>query len=138
MTTYYRVTDGAVRDLDDAQFAAMQANGKAANLRLYVVDVQPVPSSTQVVINAGVVVGSVEAHQTWAMRAKTQAELDNDALTVERTALLAMVQNLTEDIALGVTPAPTTAAQAFVHIQELKRQMLRMNRVARWLLKQQG
>jgi hypothetical protein len=103
-----------------------------------VIDAQPVPSASQVVVQNAITFGATTATQTWSLRAKTQAELDGDAQAAELTALRTMVQALTDDIALGVTAAPTTAAQAFVHIQELKRQQLRVNRAVRWLLKQQG
>jgi hypothetical protein len=40
MTTHYRTTDGSPHDLTPAQFAALQGNGKAALLRLWLIDAQ--------------------------------------------------------------------------------------------------
>jgi hypothetical protein len=103
-----------------------------------IVDAQPVPNASQVVIDTGIVIGQTEAHQTWGLRDKTQAELDADAQAAELAQLKAMVAALTTDIQAGITAAPTTAAQAFVEIQDLKRRALRTDRAIRWLLKQQA
>jgi hypothetical protein len=92
MTTYYRVSDGALRELTAEQFAALAPN-KRDDLRLYIIDSQPVPSATQVVVDAGIVVGLAEAHQTYALRDKTADELEADALA-ERTQLDAMLADV--------------------------------------------
>lgn len=83
MTTYYRVSDAALRDLSAEQHAAL-APSKQADLRLYIVDAQPVPSASEVVVADGVVVGPIEAHKVWVLRAKTAAELDGESINVER------------------------------------------------------
>ena len=103
-----------------------------------IIDARPTPNAAQVVTDAGIVYGPVEAHQTWALRDKTQAELDIDTQASELAALKALVAALTTDIQAGITPAPTTAAQAFVEIQDLKRRALRTDRAIRWIIKQQG
>jgi hypothetical protein len=93
MTTYYRVSDAALRELTAEQYAALAAN-KRADLRLYVIDVKPTPSANQVVVDAGVVVGPVEAHQTWALRNKSALELEDDSLAAERAQIDAMLTDL--------------------------------------------
>lgn len=146
MTTYARLKTDLTFDtlvqLDAAQYAALQANGKAQFLRLYSVDAQPTPSGTQYVAAGPYVTDATTTRKTWALVDKTQAQIDAETLAAlqatELTALKAAVSGLTTDIAAGITTAPTTAAQAFIDIQELKRQMLRLNRVARWLLRQQA
>jgi hypothetical protein len=88
MTLYYRTTDQRVLDLDPA-IVAGQAQSKRDILRLFIVDTQPAPSATQAVADGGIVVGPVEAHQTWALRAKTQSELDADADATDAATLKA-------------------------------------------------
>jgi hypothetical protein len=92
MSTYYRVSDGALRELSAEQYAALAQN-KRADLRLYVIDAQPVPSAAQVVVDAGIVVGPTEAHRTYALRDKTADELEADALA-ERTQLDTMLADV--------------------------------------------
>lgn len=72
---YYRITDGARIELSADQYAALVANGKAAMLRPFVVDLQPSVSDGQAVTDAGIVVTEDEARQTWAVRDLTVAEL---------------------------------------------------------------
>lgn len=109
----------------------------AKGWRPLAINVQPVPSATQAVANAGIVYTQTTATQTYALRNKPQAELDFEAQASELAALKAMVAGLNTDITNGITAAPTTAAQAFVDIQDIKRQVLRLNRAVRWMLKQQ-
>ena len=86
MSTYYRVIDGAFRELTPEQYAALALN-KRADLRVFIVDAQPVPTSQQVVVNGGIVVGPVEAHQTYTLRDKTAEELEADSLKDEKAQL---------------------------------------------------
>ena len=142
MTTYARIepSTGLVRDtisLTDAQFHAFDGNPKQAFLRPLVIDAQPGPTTSQAVVDAGHVIEATQVRQTWVLRNKTQAELDADAQSSELTALRTMVAALTTDIQAGITAAPTTTAQAFAAIQDLKRRALRTDRAIRWLLKQQ-
>jgi hypothetical protein len=74
MTTFYRVTDGTMHELDAETFDGM-AESKRAILRAWVVDVQPEPPATQAVVAAGIIVGEDEARQTWALRDLTADEL---------------------------------------------------------------
>lgn len=99
-----------------------------------IVDAQPVANASQVVVGPVVVIANGEAHATYSLRSKTQAELDAESQATELTQLKAMLSALSADIAAGITPAPTTAAQAFVEIQDLKRRALRTDRAIRWLL----
>jgi hypothetical protein len=88
MTTYARIdAQGAFEslvELTPEQYAALQANGKAAWLRLWIVDAKPVPTATQVVIDAGIVITAAEAHQTWTVREKTAAELEAESVASEQ------------------------------------------------------
>lgn len=97
MTTYYRVIDGELRDLDQSQYAALAEN-KRADLRIYIIDPQPVPTASQRIVEAGITVGPVEAHFTWALVEKTQSELDNEAEAAALTAEAALVDQLIADI----------------------------------------
>lgn len=137
MTTYYRITDGSFHELSVEDYAARAPN-KLADLRVWVVDAQPVPTASQVLIDAGIVVGAVEAHQTWGLRDKTAAELDADAQAAEAPAVMAMLAALSDDIQAGAGVAPATQAQAFAQIQALKVRAVRTDRALRWLIKQQS
>ena len=88
----------------------------------YSVDPQPTPSATQAVVNAGVVFDAAAARQTWALRDKTQAELDAEARTAEKDMLLVAAAFLD-------SAAPTTVAQCAADIQKIKRCL-------KWLLDQ--
>ncbi len=122
----------------DVQYVASLAESKRAVLRSYLIDAAPTPGANQKIAAGPVVINLTTARQTWILVNKTQTEIDAENQITELAALKLMVQALTEDIDLGITAAPTTAAQAFLHIQELKRQILRLNRAVRWMLKQQG
>jgi hypothetical protein len=91
MTTYARIdAQGAFEslvDLTPEQYAALESNGKAAWLRLWIVDAKPVPTATQVVIGAGIVITATEAHQTWTVREKTAAELEAESIFAERAKI---------------------------------------------------
>jgi hypothetical protein len=93
MSTYYRVSDGALRELTPAQFAAL-APSKRTDLRLYVVDPRPTPGANQTVVETGLVVGPVEAHLTYGLRALTAAEIERSSLDQER----AQVDTILADI----------------------------------------
>jgi hypothetical protein len=142
MTIYARldpVTNAlsALVDLTPEQYATMQANGKALFLRLYIIDAQPAPSAAQKVIEGAPLITATEYHKTWSLVNKTQAELDADAQAAELVQLKAMVAALTTVIDAGVTTAPTTLAEAVTKIQAQNVQLVRLARVARWLIKQQ-
>jgi hypothetical protein len=93
MTTYYRVSDAALRELTQEQYAAL-ADNKRADLRLYVIDPLPTPSPNQVVVDDGVVVGPVEAHLTYTLRDKTAAELEASDLSLERSKAQEIITDL--------------------------------------------
>lgn len=88
MTTYARIDAQSafdtLIDLTPEQYTALESNEKAAWLRLWVVDAQPIPTATQVIINTGIVITETEAHQTWAVRDKTAAELEAESIISER------------------------------------------------------
>jgi hypothetical protein len=99
MSTYYRVSDGAFRELSAEQYASLAPN-KRADLRLYIIDVQPTPSATQVVVDSGIVVGPVEAHQTYSLRDKTASELEADSLSDEKAQLDGWLTDIQTQLAL--------------------------------------
>lgn len=144
MTIYARIVDGQVVstfDLTPDQYAALQANGKSAHLRLWIVDAVPAPSATQVVVIGPVVVGPVEAHQTYVLRDKTQHELDGELNAADYALLKQTVAELSTDIqAYNANPDMTgtqavQAANLWGHVKDLQRQMRRNNRILRYFLR---
>lgn len=87
MTAYVRFNaDGAIDrhlDLTTEQYASLQANGKAAWLRLWIVEAEPVPTATQVVVPGPIIISATEARQTWTIRDKTAAELEAESVAAE-------------------------------------------------------
>lgn len=98
MTTYARInvqgTFERLIDLTPEQYAALQVNGKSAWLRLWIVDSKPVPTSTQVVIDNGIVITATEARQTWVVREKTAAELEAGSINAERAKIDEILSDL--------------------------------------------
>lgn len=88
----------------------------------FFIDPKPTPTATQVVVDAGIVFSAASARQTWALRDKTQAELDAEARITERDQLVAAMAFLDSS-------APTTVAACAQDIQRLKR-------CVKWLLDQ--
>lgn len=142
MTLYYRTTDGARRDLTPEQYAALQANGKAADLRLWSVDPMPTPGAGQVVIDGGIVVDATTARQTWTFRAKTQAELDAETNAAELPQLVAWIDQWTTDIQAyipSLDKTGTTAQQSakmWAHLEDIQRQVKRNNQALRFLARE--
>jgi hypothetical protein len=140
MTAYARIdpvsNEVTVIELSAEQYAAFAGNPKQQWLRPLVVDPLPVPSPTQQVVRAGYVIELTQVRQTWSLRDLTAAELNGVAQEAERAVLKTLRNVLEADVAAGVTAPPTTAAQAFVEIQDLKRRALRTDRVLLWLIKQ--
>lgn len=142
MTAYARIepATGLVRDtieLTPQQFSALNGNPKQAFIKPLIIDAQPATNGSNVVVSAGYVIESTQVRQTWALRPKTQAELDAESQATEFALLRAMRTALQTDVSAGITAAPTTAAQAFIEIQDLKRRALRADRILLWLLRQQ-
>jgi hypothetical protein len=123
MTTYYRVSDGALRELSAEQFAALAQN-KRADLRLYVVDAQPVPTAQQVVVSGPVVVGPVEAHKTYTLRDKTATELEADSINTERAQIDAMLADIQAQRAVDRTTWDALTANQLRAEQWRDRQVL--------------
>jgi hypothetical protein len=138
MTIYARIEDDGsitLRDLDPALVAMWVEtnNPKALQLRLYVVDAQPVPSATQVVIDAGVVVGPLEAHQTWGLRAKTADELEAEALAAEKEQVNAYLTEVNTQLDItNATYNAMTNAQKLDVLRDDRRVTLK---VAKFLLR---
>lgn len=147
MTTYVRINAaGEIEnrfDLTPEQYAALQANGKAAWLRVWLVDPQPVPTATQVVINAGIVITTTEARQTWVVREKTQAELDAETNAADKPILLQMLSAISADIdAYNANPDVSgTAVERLTkleaRVKDLEKQQRRDNRILRYYLRAQ-
>lgn len=147
MTTYVRLNAGGAIEsrieLTPDQYAALQANGNAAWLRLWVVDTQPVPTATQIVISAGIVITSTEARQTWGLREKTQAELDAEANAADRPLLFQMITSISADIdAYNANPDVSgTAVERLTkleaRVKDLEKQQRRDNRILRYYLREQ-
>lgn len=142
MTEYYRITDGAHLHLEADLYALLQANGKATYLRLWSVNPQPTPTASQVVVSAGIVVDATTARQTWTVRAKTQQELDADTNALELPTLISYIDQWTADIqAYNPTPDMTgtvavQAANLWIHVKDLQKQLLRNNRALRFLARE--
>jgi hypothetical protein len=121
MTTHVRLNaDGAIErylDLTPEQYTALEANGKATWLRVWVVNPQPVPTATQVVVNSGILITATEAHQTWTVREKTAAELEAESIAAERAKIdevltdLATQRNVTRTTWDALTAAQLRAEQ---------------------------
>lgn len=148
MKTYARISaDGqsveGLFDLSDEQYAALQINGKAAWLRTWVVDAKPSVTASQLIVAGPIVIDAVEAHQTWTVREKTQAELDAEQNAADRPALLAMIAALSSDIdAYNANPDATgTAVERLTkleaRVKDMERQQRRTNRVLRYYLRSQ-
>lgn len=121
MTIYAKLnTGGTVErlvDLTPEQYAALQANGKAIWLRLWIVDAAPTPSATQVVESGPIVITSTEAHQTWVLREKTASEIEQESVRAERDKIDEVLADLTAQRAVtrtqwdGYTAAQLRAEQ---------------------------
>jgi hypothetical protein len=117
MNTYARLgEEGTVErlvDLTAEQYAAMQANGKAARLRLWVEDAKPTPGPGQAVQDTGIVIGAVEARQTWGLRAMTADEAEADALAAEMAQASTLIADIKTqlDIENPAFNAATTAGK---------------------------
>lgn len=145
MTTYARINAAGEFDrlieLTPEEYAALEANGKASWLRLWVVDTKPIPSATQVVTDAGIVIGPVEAHQTWALRDKTAPELNAEQIAADQPSLVQMITALTADIdAYTANPdlsgtAAEWRAKVDTILKDLQRQQRRDNRILRHYLR---
>jgi hypothetical protein len=125
MTTYFRTTDGQLCELAPEQYAAL-AQSKKDILRLWVVDEQPVPGAGQVVVSAGIVVGPVEAHQTWTLRAMTAAELDAADLEAEKTQIAQLIIDVKTQLDIDNTAFNAmTTADKFVVLRQDRRLVLK-------------
>lgn len=134
MATYARLTSSSAFDrlveLTAEQYAALQANGKAIYLRPGVVDTKPVPTASQVVIDTGIIITATEARQTWGVRSKTQAELDNEENDAERIRLRTVITNLAASVA-----SPDTTGTAAERIAKIEARTLRLERICLWVLR---
>ena len=107
-------------DLDPAFVAALIAAGnpKADSIRAYVIDAQPVPSAAQRVVDGGYVIEPTQVRKTWALAAKSAAELDAETDAAELEQL--------KTIAAALQAGTGTAGERLVRVE----------RVCVWLLKQ--
>jgi hypothetical protein len=98
MTLYARINPdtGAVEQRD---FAEVQpAHRRWVPL---IFDAKPAASATQVIVNAGIVVGLTEAHQTYGLREKTADELEAEALLTEKAQINGYLEEL--NVQLGIS-----------------------------------
>lgn len=113
MTTYYRLFDSALLELTPEHFAGL-AQSKRDGMRLFVIDAQPAPTANQVVIDAGIVVGPVEAHQTWALRSKTAEESEAEAIQAEKAQITTYIADIQTQLDISnATRAAMTTNQRF-------------------------
>jgi hypothetical protein len=144
MTIYARVFESTVEalvDLTAEQYDALQANGKSAYLRLWLVDPKPTPTALQTVVTGPVVVGQTDARQTWLIMDKNQAELDAEQNAADHPTLLAMIAALTTDIdtynanpdVSGTSVERLTKLET--RVKDLERQQRRDNRILRYYLR---
>lgn len=124
---YAILRDGTVDrtvELDAEQYAALQVNGKAAYLRLWSVDPQPVPTAGEVVEVGPITVTQTDARQTWAVRAKTQAELEAEDLILERRKIEEILTDITTQRAITRTQWDAFTANQLRSEQWKDRQVL--------------
>jgi len=126
VTTYYRTTDGR-RDIEltAQQFGAL-VQSKRDVLRVFIVDPRPADTATDKTEPAGIVVGPIEAHDTWVMRPKTQAELDVDDLTAEQATNAQLILDIKTQLDID-NPAfnAMTTNDKFIVLRQDRRLLLR-------------
>lgn len=124
MTTYYRTTDAALRDLTADEYAAL-AQSKRDTLRVYSIDPQPTPSATQYVVAGPVVVDATTARKTWELRAKSAEQIEADTFAAAQAA------------ALAAATAPAVYRALRDGTGTAGERLVRVERVCAWLLRQQ-
>jgi hypothetical protein len=130
--TYYRITDGSFHELTAEEYAARVANGKAANLRLYVEDPRPADTQTHKAVSS-IVVSPTEARLTWEMVAKTPAEIEADEINTELAQIDTLIADVqTQNAIDNATFNAGTTAQKFDILRVDRRVLLR---AARFLLR---
>lgn len=92
-----------------------------------IIDAQPTPSATQVVVDAGIVVGPAEAHQTWSLRDKTAEELEAESLRDEKAQLDGWLTDVQTQLALdNAARALLTNAQRINELEKDTRVLLKI------------
>lgn len=141
---YARIVNGAVDrivELTAEEYAALVVNGKAAYLRIWVVDPQPQFTDTQALFAGPIVITETEARQTWVVSNKTPEEIERDQANAEVATLRQLIVSLTTDIdAYNATPdvSGTVAQQAAkldARLKDVERQQRRTNRILRNILR---
>jgi len=146
MTTYARLTESQTSvetwvELTADQYAALQGNGKASWLRLWVEDAKPTPGPTQAVSAGHITITQTEARQTWVLRDKTERELAAEQNAADRPTLVQLIAAITTDIdAYNANPDVSgTAVERLTkleaRVKDLERQQRRDNRVLRHYLR---
>lgn len=134
MTIYARITpEGSVDQLIELtaqQYASLQVNGKSSFLRLWIVDPQPTPSPSQVVMRGPITVGATEARQTWTLRDKTSAELEREQYLADLPTLRALLSAITADIQ-AYNPTPDVSGTAVERLAKLESRVLDVERQQR-------
>jgi hypothetical protein len=99
-----------------------------------IVDAQPAPSATQVVIDAGLVIGQTEAHQTYALRDKTADELEAEALQTERAQITTYIADIQAQ--LDISNATRGAMTTNQRLNTLEADTRSTMRAVKYLLRQ--
>lgn len=120
MTTYYRTTDGALRDLTPEQYASL-AQSKRDTLRVYSIDPQPTPPSTQYVVAGPVVVDATTARKTWLLVDKSPEQLEAEAFAASQAASLEQARQVYTALKNGTG----TATERLVRVERVCAHYLR-------------
>jgi hypothetical protein len=112
----------SVNDVRDFETPPPAAKG----WRPLTVPEQPVPSATQVVVDAGIVFTPDTATQQWALREKAAAELEGEALKDEKAQLDGWLDDIQTQLALGnAERALLTNAQRISELEKDTRVLLK-------------
>jgi hypothetical protein len=120
MTTYYRLTDEAILDLNPELVAALAPN-KRDTLRPYTVDVMPTPSATQRVATGPIVVTPTAAHKTWLLVDLTAEEMAQAAFRTLQASQL----DLARQVYVALENGTGTAGERLVRVERVCAHYLR-------------
>jgi hypothetical protein len=126
----------AVVDIAPALVVEWVATGnpKAALYRPLVIDTQPVPSATQYVANAGIVIESGQVRQAWALLDKSAEQLEDDAVRAEKQQINTYLADLQTQ--LDISNAARAALTNVQRINELENDTRVVMRSVKFLLRE--
>jgi hypothetical protein len=137
MTTYAKLLAGQFEklvELTPEEYAGMQANGKAVNLRLWAPTEAPVAQAGQVVEAAAPIIDATTATQAWAVRSKTADELEAEALAAEKAQLATYLADIQTQ--LDISNATRGAMTANQRLNTLENDTRATMKAAKFLLRQ--